>query len=97
MNSTIILEEHSLSEREQNEAADDTPGTVTEGETREGPSSEELASQMMSIRDLIRGMERRLIERDLELVDIEQRGKEHAKEAEGKSRDLTEMVEALAV
>lgn len=99
MNSTVILEENPLLEGQQNEASpvDDYSPEGLEREMRAGPSAEEFASQMMSIRDLIRGMERRMIERDLELVEIEQRGNEHALEAEAKSKALTEMVGALAV
>lgn len=98
INSTIILEEHSP-DREPNDgshALDDIT-SMLESAAREGPSAEDLASHMAAIRDLFRGIERRLIERDLELVETEQRANEHAVEAEEKSKALTEMVEALAV
>ena len=99
MNSTVILEENPLVDGRQNEGSpgEDYSPEGVENEVRAGPSAEELASQMMSIRDLIRGMERRMIERDLELAEIEQKGNEHAVEAEAKSKALTEMVAALAV
>lgn len=58
-----------------------------------GTSADELKSHLESVQKLLRGMERRLISRDVELEELERRAREEKTKAEQRTAELRQLVE----
>lgn len=81
-------------EGDESRESDPAPTTPLD---RDHGSETKAFEQLNSIRDLIRGMERRMIERDLELGDMERTALESSALANAKGDELASLAASLVV
>ncbi|ORY88846.1 hypothetical protein BCR35DRAFT_350758 [Leucosporidium creatinivorum] len=87
------LEESSTEERDSADQEEGEEGTPTQPESLLTPQA--LRSHLDAVQTLLRSMEQRIIEREVELQEVEKRAREEARKARERSDELEELVRRL--